>query len=186
MSMYNRHVIFKNRDHTVKVAAEQLSEIVDTELLIIRAHLIIESVLFTAISRRFSNRAPLVEAGLSFRQLFFLAQGLPQSVPEHWVWHFITKLSRVRNDISHELKPRYGNRLEELVELPRKFLNFQLKDDSTMNLRKSLIMTTLEIHNVLAAEAPQDLARRQHQFTTWQFITPEEPPQLQDSDLLPN
>ncbi|MEM7012302.1 MAG: hypothetical protein AAF585_12535 [Verrucomicrobiota bacterium] len=177
-SMINRHVIFKSRDHTVRVAAEELSNIADVELLILRSHLIIESVMFTAVSQRFTNRTPIIEAGLSFRQLFFLAQGLPQSPSEHWVWHFVTKLSRIRNDISHELKPRYGKRLNELVELSRKFLNFQLTDDPTLNLRKALIMTTLEIHNVLAAESPQDMAQRQNQFAAWQFITPEENSQL--------
>lgn len=181
MMSYKRFVNVKSRDAAFRLVSDELVKLEDCQLLVLKAHLIVGSILFTHIKSRFARRGPLVEADLSFRQLFCLARAFQERESHPWIWEFITKLSRIRNDFSHELRPANDGLIEELCEFARPFLHSRLEGALVPDLKKTLIMAIVSIHNLLPPDSSAKPAPRPRGEGPIRFVL-QPPSALAESD----
>lgn len=75
----------------------------DTELVILKGHLLIEEQVRTIIDKNINNPKALSTANLSCHQAICLAQSLLPPGYEEQFWEAAKKLNIIRNDIAHNL-----------------------------------------------------------------------------------
>jgi len=84
--------------------AEYLPKDGNTELSLLKVHLLIEELLNLVIERNMKRPDFLQEARLPFEKKLVLAQGFLNGVSEaEWVWRAIGKLNEARNKLAHNL-----------------------------------------------------------------------------------
>jgi len=89
----------------------------DLDLVILKAHLLIEEQLRQLISERLKNPTSLDDARLEFHQCILLAQALFQPDFQSWLWTSLVKLNKIRNAIAHNLKPKgLSDRIGNLIQ----------------------------------------------------------------------
>jgi len=89
----------------------------DLDLVILKAHLLIEEQLRQLISERLKNPTSLDDARLEFHQCILLAQALFQPDFQSWLWTSLVKLNKIRNAIAHNLKPKgLSDRIGDLIQ----------------------------------------------------------------------
>ncbi|MHB0925962.1 MAG: hypothetical protein ACYC1F_05610, partial [Gallionellaceae bacterium] len=88
-------------------ADEMLSKIDEPELMLLKAHLLIEEVLFALLSHKMKNSVPLERARLTFSQLVSLVNGLYDGEDLGGAWLYIAchLLNKIRNRLAHNAKP---------------------------------------------------------------------------------
>lgn len=89
---------------------QHLGDVSDPTLLILKAHLVIEEILYSVVARKMKNPRILAEANLRFGQLLYLARALFETDSkaefasfEMQNWDFIRTLNVVRNQLAHKL-----------------------------------------------------------------------------------
>lgn len=96
----------------------------DTELGLLKGHLLIEEVLTKLIERSIKKPKYLLEAKLNFAQKVCLARSLHGLDGNEWVWGALKKLNNARNKLAHGLDPDLITRMLEefttVVETSRK------------------------------------------------------------------
>lgn len=75
----------------------------DTELGLLKGHLLIEEVLTKLIERSTKNPKYLLDAKLNFAQKIYLARSLDGLDRNEWVWGALRKLNNARNKLAHGL-----------------------------------------------------------------------------------
>ena len=139
-------------DRAYATAVEELGEIDDPQMLLIRGQLLFESVLNTYVCARFPRPEYVHEAQLNFRQLFLLAHGLQGADRQPWIWEFMDRLSRTRNYVVHSLGPKNWRKWADgLIDYARPHLKHTPHEDFTEDLRMTLLLSFVAIHNVLRA-----------------------------------
>lgn len=84
--------------------AEHLPKDGNTELSVLKTHLLIEEVLNLVIERNMKRPEFLQKARLEFEKKLQLVQGFLVGAPEdEWVWKSIAKLNEARNKLAHNL-----------------------------------------------------------------------------------
>lgn len=79
----------------------------DSTYSILKAHLLFEELLNSYLGRQLPHVSALQGARLSFSQSLSMAQASSTHLPpEHWIWSAINSLNKIRNSLSHEVKPR--------------------------------------------------------------------------------
>jgi hypothetical protein len=101
----------------------------DAELVLLKGHILIEEQIRLLINRRVRNPAALCDANarLDCHQAICLARSFfpPDFQPE--VWRAVTKLNKMRNDITHAIVPRkiLDDRISAWMErFPSGFIDF--------------------------------------------------------------
>jgi len=110
-------------------ADELLSKIGDSELMLLKAHLLIEEVLFALLSHKMKSTVPLERARLSFSQLVSLVNGLYDGEDFGGSWLYIAchLLNKLRNRLAHNVKP------EGFQEDLAHFVTFVMENDKPKN-----------------------------------------------------
>jgi len=75
----------------------------DTELVILKGHLLIEEQVRTIIERNINNPEALITANLTCHQAICIAQALLPAGHEKEFWEAAKKLNTIRNDIAHNI-----------------------------------------------------------------------------------
>lgn len=156
MSSYAKRVNLSARDRAYRVALEELSDCDDPRLLTIKGHLLMESALNTFVRKQSNLEHPKFfnEAQLSFRQLHFLARAQLKKDRKPWIWELLDKLAYLRNGIAHELRPKnWRVWVAKFVNYAAPHVNFVPRDDDTArNLRMTLLLAFVAIHNALGLD----------------------------------
>lgn len=80
---------------------------VDDEIVtILKSHLLIEEQLIKLINIEIIRPEALADSRLSFHQLVCIAESMHWHSKDEWMWNSIRKLNKIRNSLSHELKPK--------------------------------------------------------------------------------
>ena len=89
----------------------------DLDLVILKAHLLIEEQLRQLISERLKNPTSLDDARLDFYQCILLAQAFFPPDFQSWLWTSLVKLNKIRNAIAHNLEPKgFSDRIGDLIQ----------------------------------------------------------------------
>lgn len=77
----------------------------ELDLVILKAHLLIEEQVNAFIDERLTNAGALKKAELNSFQRICLAESFFPSDFKPWLWPALTKLNKLRNDIAHKISP---------------------------------------------------------------------------------
>ena len=153
MPTHHRHHIIDDHRKTIQLAIDELLDLNDTRFILIRAHQIVDSVLFTWVARHVPNVEPLQESEQQFKQLALLSQAFLETDSQPWIWKFIHRLSHLRNEAVHELYPKNKWAIERLIEFARPFLHLEPEEDLLVGLQKTIVMAILILQTVLSPAA---------------------------------
>lgn len=85
----------------------------DSELLVLKGHLLIERLLEKYLAQNLANARELDEARLSFSQKLSMVMALHSDPDSAWLWRAIRLLNALRNDLAHRID---STRQPELLE----------------------------------------------------------------------
>lgn len=153
MPTHHRHHIITDRNKTIQLAIDELLELNDKQFIILRAHQIVDSVLFSWVARHVPNLQPLQDSELQFKQLALLSQAFLEADTQPWIWKFIMKLTHLRNESVHELYPKNDWNIDRLIEFARPFLHLEAEENQLIGLQKTLVMAILILQSVLSPAA---------------------------------
>ena len=100
---YLRHITPKQTDPTYSI---------------LKAHLLFEEMLRDYLNSALPNPSALDSARLTFAQLIALTRALSKKAPvDHWHWHAISELNKLRNMLAHNLEPAaLGEKIQKYVD----------------------------------------------------------------------
>jgi len=100
------------------------------ELVILKAHLLIEEQVRQIVDERLKNPLALVDARLGCHQAICLAQSFFDEDHDPSLWVAIKKLNKIRNCIAHRLEPEgIHDRIQDLlVSFPTGFAKLPKKE----------------------------------------------------------
>lgn len=79
----------------------------DPTYSLLKAHLLIEEMIRAHLGRTLSHPKALDGSRLTFVQLLSVARAVSSGIaPDHWMWHAMGELNRLRNMMSHETQPK--------------------------------------------------------------------------------
>ena len=84
----------------------------DRELVILKAHLLVEEQLRQLIAERVRNREALLKARLTFSQCVAVARAFFPAGHDPGLWKGLQQINEIRNAFSHQLSPA---RIEERI-----------------------------------------------------------------------
>lgn len=88
----------------------------DTELVLLKGHLLIEEQIHQIIKERLKNPDALKDARIECHQAICLAQSLFPLDYQPWLWDALKKLNTLRNKVAHNIEPNgLGDRIEYFV-----------------------------------------------------------------------
>jgi hypothetical protein len=88
----------------------------DVELVILKAHLLIEEQVRQIVDERLKNPTALADARLGCHQAICVAQSFFPADRDLSLWAGLKKLNKLRNDIAHNLEPKQlQNHIEEFI-----------------------------------------------------------------------
>lgn len=86
------------------------------ELLLLKAHLLIEEQVRQIVKERLKNPSVLDDARIECHQAICIAQAFFPPDFQPWLWDGLKKLNRIRNEIAHNVEPiGLDDRVEHLV-----------------------------------------------------------------------
>lgn len=89
----------------------------DLELVVLKAHLLLEEQLFALVFERVKNEKSIKDAKLGFNQILKVAKSFFDVEQEPYIWKSLERLNSIRNKISHRLEPRdLELKLEEFIQ----------------------------------------------------------------------
>lgn len=89
----------------------------DSELLVLKGHLLVEELLEVYLWNNLANPRELEDARLSFAQKLSLVAALHADSESNWLWKSVRLLNSLRNDLAHKLES--GRKDKLLVEFVR-------------------------------------------------------------------
>lgn len=87
----------------------------DQDLVLLKAHLLIEEQVRKLIEERVKNPDALIEARINCHQAICIAQSLFSADFQPWLWPAMKKLNRIRNEIAHKTQPKLDNQIKDFV-----------------------------------------------------------------------
>ncbi len=90
----------------------------DAELMILKSHLLMESLLDAFIYSRMDNPKKLKDARLTFHQKTILASAMCGEEEYDWLWNAISLLNKTRNKLVHNLD--IGKAIPAILEFMEK------------------------------------------------------------------
>jgi hypothetical protein len=89
----------------------------DSDLSVLKCHLLVEEVLSELIARNMKMRDFLPKARLSFVQKAALSRGLNEFPEDEWIWHAVAALNEARNALAHNLdRSVFASKLESFIQ----------------------------------------------------------------------
>lgn len=99
----------------------------DPTYSLLKAHLLIEELIRAHLGRTLPHPKALDGSRLTFVQLLSVSRAVSTGIaPDHWMWHAMGELNRLRNMMSHETQPKllakrlgeYANFIREHSKVP--------------------------------------------------------------------
>lgn len=114
-------------DHFLRSITPKLG---DPTYSLLKAHLLFEELLSAYVANLLPHASALSEARLSFAQLLAVARSCsPHLGPEDWRWRAISKLSKMRSMLAHNLEPdRFKQEEQSYIDLIVSSLGTELPD----------------------------------------------------------
>ncbi|MCL9783636.1 hypothetical protein M9194_19615 [Vibrio sp. S4M6] len=100
-------------DDIQKKFAEEVKYVDDLSQIVLKGHLVLESIMDNAIELYFINPEHLLNARFKFSQKIELCRGMSLRESQNNMWNLIKKINVLRNSLSHSLD---GNRRERAVQ----------------------------------------------------------------------
>ena len=89
----------------------------DAELLILKGHLLVETLLEKYLRQNLPHPDALADARLSFAQKLAFVASLRSDPDEGWLWDSIRLLNRLRNELAHHIdSQRYDLILHQFID----------------------------------------------------------------------
>lgn len=128
----------------------------DRELVILKAHLLVEEQLRQLIAERVRNREPLQKARLSFSQCISVARAFFPAGHDLGLWKGLEQLNEIRNAFSHQLSPA---RIEEKIAAFSASMqpNGPMNEDPAVNFELALWSLFVSVAHLLERPSAQVL-----------------------------
>lgn len=121
------------KDKTVRIAFKKLFDVADSETLIVKAHQIIEAILYKHVRIRMNTPKLIDDAGLTSYQTICLARAMmPYNTSFKWFWDVVYSLNSLRNKLAHNIEVAdIQERIHNLVTLSRHRIDTDAPDGAT-------------------------------------------------------
>lgn len=97
---------------------QEMANVKDEHLHIMRGHLLIEKKLRELLNDKVVKPDALSDARLTFTQVLCIVEALYWKENSDWLWQQIRKLNNIRNSLSHQLDPKkYDEAIKEYFEM---------------------------------------------------------------------
>lgn len=97
----------------------------DRDLVLLKAHLLIEEQVRQIVDERLKNPRALIDTRIDCHQAICLAQSFFPADFQPWLWSALKRLNKIRNDIAHTLEPKgLDDKIKDFVaSFPSGFLD---------------------------------------------------------------
>jgi hypothetical protein len=127
----------------------------DLQMVLLKAHLLIEELLQSFLEHSVINGALLADARLSFHQRLLLAQALhpdPSRFDTEWVWSSVRALNSLRNQMVHNIEPKeFDAQLDRFTDTVEHHLPFPVTPGTGSEYRLAKCGSMLSFLNVYLA-----------------------------------
>jgi hypothetical protein len=128
----------------------------DRELVILKAHLLVEEQLRQLIAERVRNREVLPKARLTFSQCISVARAFFPAGHDPSLWKGLEQLNEIRNAFSHQLSPaRIDDRIAAFSVTMQP--NGPVNDDPAVNFELALWSLFVSVSHLLEKPSAQVL-----------------------------
>lgn len=88
--------------------------------IVLKGHLLLESLLERILNKTAHNPNMITAANLSFYKLACIVQAIYETKCALWVWNAIFELNTIRNKLAHNLEfPKLNEKIEDFIEYVR-------------------------------------------------------------------
>jgi len=103
----------------------------DRDLVLLKAHLLIEEQIRQIVDERLINPTVLVRANIDCNQAICIAQAFFPLDHQPWLWNSLKKLNGIRNGIAHNLEsPGLNDKIEDFISsFPSMFASTENETD---------------------------------------------------------
>jgi hypothetical protein len=134
----------------------------DRELVILKAHLLVEEQLRQLIAERVRNREVLLKARLTFSQCISVARAFFHAGHDPSLWKGLEQLNEIRNAFSHQLSPaRIDDRIAAFSVTMQP--NGPVNDDPAANFELALWSLFVSVSHLLEKPSAQVLRLVPHE-----------------------
>lgn len=124
----------------------------DEAVTILKSHLLIEEQLIKLVNIELKKPEALKRSRLTFHQLACIAEAMHWYDKDDWVWISVRKLNKIRNSLSHELKPKNLEiHIADFHRLIEKHCSIQVKDKLKEPTKNRLTMTIGLLYSYISA-----------------------------------
>ena len=117
--------------------------------IILKGHLLLESLLEKILKKSAQNPNMISEANLSFHKLACIVQAINESKCALWVWKAVFDLNIIRNKLAHNLDfPELDKKIEDFIEFVRENGDGTLKVGDELELSE-ISMAIVNVHSEL-------------------------------------
>jgi len=97
--------IYKEHEQSEVRIARVMLQVRDTELLVLKTHLLVEESLFSLLEHRLTKPEAIANSRFTFAQLLSLVKGMYDypSFNAEWLFTAAGKLNKIRNKMAHKL-----------------------------------------------------------------------------------
>jgi hypothetical protein len=138
-----------SRKELLDFASSHLLPVQDEALLVLKAHLVAESLLYEIVNDMLPNATALDSARLSFSQLLSLVESLRPSSGEKWIWNAIRHLNSLRNEYAHRLSSeRLKQKREEFLESTVPWIDPPADTEGLLRFKYVLVILCTQLANI--------------------------------------
>lgn len=125
----------------------------DEALLVIKAHLVAESLLYEILEKLLPNATALEGARFSFPQLISVVESLRVHSSEQWIWASLRKLNVLRNEYAHRLTlDRLNQKREEFIRSTDTWISPPEGAEGLLRLQFVLVILCGQLANISHGE----------------------------------
>ncbi|MBE7551909.1 MAG: hypothetical protein HS126_12640 [Anaerolineales bacterium] len=138
-----------SRKELLDFASSHLVIVQDEALLVLKAHLVAESLLYEILDDVLPNAAILDTARFSFSQLISLVESLRPSHREKWIWLALRRLNSLRNEFAHNLSlDRLNQKRNEFLESTIPWITPPADTEGLLQFKFVLLILCAQLANI--------------------------------------
>jgi hypothetical protein len=138
-----------DRQELLTFASSHLMTVHDEALLVLKAHLVAESLLYEVLNDILPNAGALDTARLSFSQLISLMESLRASNREKWLWLALRRLNSLRNEFAHSLSlDRLRDKRDQFLESTVPWITPPADAEGLLRLKYVLLILCAQLADI--------------------------------------
>jgi hypothetical protein len=138
-----------SRKELLDFAAAHLLPVQDEALVVLKAHLVAETLLYEIVDDMLPNAGALDSARLSFPQLLSLVESLRTIAREKWIWNALRHLNALRNEYAHKLtSERLKQKREALLESTVPWIQPPAETEGLLRFKFVLVILCGQLANI--------------------------------------